>query len=90
MLFWQNMGGFFYLAFNFKGSFAAVAATHIYVGFAQYLVYDKQESILMFLDLFVWSFIDAALAHMLITFVGSLLVKSELPRVGNEKLLNGL
>ena len=41
LLYWQNWGGFMYFAFNFKGSFAALAATHIYVGFAQYLVYDK-------------------------------------------------
>ena len=44
----------------------------------------------MLLVLIAWSFIYAALAHMIITWVGSLLVMSELPRVGNEKLLNGL
>ena len=40
--------------------------------------------------LIVVQFFDTALIHMIITWVGSKFVMSELPRVGNEKLLNGL
>ena len=44
----------------------------------------------MILVLVIWSFTNAAMIHMIFTWIGSKFVMSELPRVGNEKLLNGL
>ena len=37
-----------------------------------------------------WSFINTGMIHIVITWMGSMFVKAELPRIGNEKLLNGL
>ena len=44
----------------------------------------------MSLMLVCWQLVNSALVHMIITWIGSKFVTSELPRVGNEKLLNGL
>ena len=40
--------------------------------------------------LLIVQFFDTAMTHMVVTWMGKTFVKSEVPRVGNEKLLNGL
>ena len=44
----------------------------------------------MTLMLLIVQFFDTAMTHMVVTWMGKTFVKSEVPRVGNEKILNGL
>ena len=81
-------------SFNYLRSSLALAVTQLYIGLflRKYLYEDKLDSehVISTLGYLVMQQFLLGVAYMTITYFGYVFVFAELPRLGNEKLLNGL
>lgn len=93
LIYWQNWVIFICFGFGFKGFILAISIQQIYIGvFVRYMVYQDplNKTIVPAVLSLIWQIVFTGIFNYFINWLGHKFVKAEVPRIGNENLLNGL